>query len=88
MELTRGITHILSVVKSGSKDIIYLFIEDCEAIKNQFGGFSNFIDFIEKESNTIHVDIEAFSLISHENHPITIRFLNGSEIELRLIQWI
>ena len=41
--------------------------------------------FIEKESNTIHFDIEAFSLISHENHPITIRFLNGSEIELRLI---
>lgn len=85
MKLTKGIEKFLRAVKTGSKETIILSSEDCKAIKTQFGGSYNFLDFIEKESGTVHTDIQEPSLFADDNQTIKITFLNGAEIELRMV---
>lgn len=84
MELTNGVERFLRAVKSGSKETILLTSEDSKAIRTQFGGSYNFLDFIEKESGTVHTYIQEPSLCD-DNQKILITFLNGAEIELRMV---
>lgn len=85
MKLTNGVERFLRAVKAGSKETIFLSSEDSKAIKTQFGGSYNFLEFIEKESGTVHTDIQEPSLFADDHQKIKITFLNGAEIELRMV---
>ena len=85
MKLTSGINRLLDCVRTGSKDIVFLFDDDVYAIKEQFGGSSRFLKFIEKEANTAVVSLDSNQYPADESRTIKITFLNGAEVELRFI---
>lgn len=85
MELTKGVEQFLRAVKTGSKETIFLSSEDCKAIRVQFGGSYSFLEFIEKQSGTIHTDIQEPNFYADDNQTIKITFLNGAEIEFRMV---
>ena len=70
MKLTSGINNFLSQVRAGTKGVVFLFDDDCYAIKNQFGGSNEFIRFIEKESETVVVTYESDEYIISEYQKI------------------
>ena len=85
MKLTSGIEKLLSSIRAETKDTIFLYDDDCAAIRHQFGGSDGFIRFIEKQTGTIVTDIENDAMFIDEYGRLNMKFLNGAEIELRFV---